>query len=52
VVLRVADLPAQIETLTKAGVKSRNQMESGPGGRQIQAEDPDGIQSSSSQPAQ
>ena len=42
VVLRVADLPAQIEALKNAGVKCRNQMEAGPGGRQIQVEDPDG----------
>jgi len=42
VVLRVADLPALIETLGKAGLSFRNQMESGPGGRQIQIEDPDG----------
>ena len=42
VVLRVADLPALIETLGKAGVKFRNEMESGPAGRQVQLEDPDG----------
>jgi glyoxylase I family protein len=42
VVLRVADLPAQIDALKNAGVTFRNQMESGPGGRQIQVEDPDG----------
>ncbi|HZR23928.1 MAG TPA: VOC family protein [Vicinamibacterales bacterium] len=42
VVLRVADLPAQIEALTKAGVTFRNELENGPVGRQIQIEDPDG----------
>ena len=42
VVLRVADLPAQIDSLKNAGVKFRNQMEVGPVGRQIQVEDPDG----------
>ena len=42
VVLRVPDLPAQIDTLKDAGVRFRNQMEVGPGGRQIQVEDPDG----------
>lgn len=42
VVLRVANLPAQIDALKNAGVKLRNQMEAGPGGRQIQVEDPDG----------
>lgn len=42
VVLRVADLPAFIDTLKKAGLRFRNPMETGPGGRQIQVEDPDG----------
>ena len=42
VVLRVSDLQARIDTLKKAGVRFRNQMEAGPGGRQIQLEDPDG----------
>jgi glyoxylase I family protein len=42
IVLRVTDLPARIEELKKAGVKLRNDMEAGPGGRQIQLEDPDG----------
>lgn len=41
VVLRVHDLPMFIETLKKAGVPFRNEMETGPGGRQIQIEDPD-----------
>ncbi len=42
VVLQVADLPACIEALKKAGLHFRNQMEIGPGGKQIQLEDPDG----------
>ena len=42
VVLRVTDLPAFIETLKKAGLHFRNELESGPGGRQVQIEDPDG----------
>ena len=42
VVLRVKDLPAFIETLKKAGLSFRNRMETGPGGKQIQVEDPDG----------
>jgi glyoxylase I family protein len=42
IVLRVADLPARIEALRKAGLHFRNDMEAGPGGRQIQLEDPDG----------
>lgn len=42
VVLQVNDLPARIQVLKEAGVRFRNQMEVGPGGRQIQIEDPDG----------
>jgi len=42
VVLRVTDLPARIDALKTAGVKFRNPMEVGPGGRQVQVEDPDG----------
>jgi len=42
VVLRVTDLPAFIDTLKKAGLHFRNDMETGPGGKQIQVEDPDG----------
>ena len=42
VILQVADLPSRIETLKKAGLHFRNQMESGPGGKQILLEDPDG----------
>jgi glyoxylase I family protein len=42
VVLRVTDLPGFIDDLKKAGVRFRNDMETGPGGKQIQVEDPDG----------
>jgi glyoxylase I family protein len=42
VVLKVADLPGFIAELKKAGLRFRNEMEAGPGGRQIQIEDPDG----------
>jgi glyoxylase I family protein len=42
IVLRVADLPARIEALKQDGLRFRNEMEVGPGGRQIQLEDPDG----------
>ena len=42
VILEVDDLPTRIETLKKAGLPFRNAMESGPGGKQIQLEDPDG----------
>lgn len=42
VILEVEDLPARIETLKKTGLRLRNEMEVGPGGKQIQMEDPDG----------
>ncbi len=42
IMLEVSDLPARIEVLKKAGVHFRNEMEAGPGGKQIQLEDPDG----------
>jgi len=42
VVLRVNDLSTQIEAMKKAGFHFRNEMEVGPGGKQIQIEDPDG----------
>ena len=42
IVLRVENLPAWIDRLKKAGLRFRNAMETGPGGRQIQVEDPDG----------
>ena len=42
VVLQVSDLPARIEVLKKAGLHFRNEMEVGPGGKQILIEDPDG----------
>lgn len=42
IVLRMTDLPSCIDVLKKAGIRFRNQMEVGPGGRQVQIEDPDG----------
>lgn len=42
VVLRVSDLEKTIAALTQAGVQFRNEMEAGPGGKQIQLLDPDG----------
>jgi glyoxylase I family protein len=42
VVLKVVDLPACITALKQGGVTFRNEMEVGPGGCQIQIEDPDG----------
>jgi glyoxylase I family protein len=42
IVLQVTDLQDRIAALKKAGLRFRNEMESGPGGKQIQLEDPDG----------
>jgi glyoxylase I family protein len=42
VVLQVRDLPARIAELKRAGIRFRNAMEEGPGGKQVQIEDPDG----------
>jgi glyoxylase I family protein len=42
VVLQVSDLALCIAELKEAGVCFRNEMEVGPGGKQIQIEDPDG----------
>ena len=42
VILQVNDLPATIAILKKEGLHLRNEMETGPGGKQIQLEDPDG----------
>lgn len=42
VLLQVEDLPGCIAHVKKDGARTRNEMEVGPGGRQIQIEDPDG----------
>jgi glyoxylase I family protein len=42
VVLEISNLPGFIDQLKKAGLRFRNEMQTGPGGRQIQIEDPDG----------
>jgi glyoxylase I family protein len=39
---QVKDVPARITELKDRGVRFRNELETGPGGRQIQIEDPDG----------
>ena len=52
VVLRVNDLPGLIAAFKSAGVRFRNEMEVGPGGRQIQIEDPDGNPIELFEPAQ
>jgi glyoxylase I family protein len=52
VVLRVSDLASCITTLKEAGARFRNEMEVGPGGKQIQLEDPDGNPIELFEPAQ
>jgi glyoxylase I family protein len=42
IVVRVADLPSCIDAFKAAGLHFRNEMEVGPGGKQIQLLDPDG----------
>lgn len=42
IVLEVENLPARVEEMKKAGLRFRNEIETGPGGKQIQLEDPDG----------
>jgi len=42
VVLRVSDLEKMIAACNEAGLRFRNEMETGPGGKQIQLLDPDG----------
>ncbi len=42
IILYVPDLDAQIDTVKAAGARFRNTVEVGPGGKQIQIEDPDG----------
>ena len=41
-VLKVEDLPSAVSTMKKAGLSLRSDIVSGPGGRQVQIEDPDG----------
>ena len=40
--LEVDDLTARVAELKEVGLRFRNEIETGPGGRQIQLEDPDG----------
>lgn len=42
IMLRVSNLPDLVETLKKSGLHFRNDIEVGPGGKQIQLEDPEG----------
>jgi glyoxylase I family protein len=52
VILHVKDLSARIPELKKRGVRFRNELEIGPGGKQIQVEDPDGNPVELFEPAQ
>ena len=52
VVLRVENLPGLIQSLKPLGLRFRNEMEEGPGGKQIQLEDPDGNPIELFEPAQ
>ena len=52
IVLRVADLQGFIQALKQSKLSFRNQIESGPGGSQIQLEDPDGNPIELFEPAQ
>lgn len=40
--VEVQDLPKRVAEMKQAGLHFRNEIESGPGGKQIQLEDPDG----------
>src|SRR5262245_52843558 len=42
IVLRVDDLRSVVETMKNVGLTFRNEIETGPAGKQIQVEDPDG----------
>jgi len=42
IALEVDDLPSRVAAMKKAGLRFRNEIETGPGGSQIQLEDPDG----------
>ena len=42
IVLRVDDLQSMVATMKEDGLRFRNQIESGPAGKQIQLADPDG----------
>lgn len=41
-ILDVDDLASHVTAMKKAGLRFRNEIETGPGGKQIQLEDPDG----------
>src|SRR5438552_8767294 len=51
VLLQVQDLAVRIADLKEAGLRFRNEIEVGPGGKQTQSEDPDGTQIELYEPA-
>jgi glyoxylase I family protein len=42
IILEVDDLPSRVAAMKQEGLRFRNKIETGPGGKQIQLEDPDG----------
>ena len=51
-VVEIEDLPKRVAEMKHTGLRFRNEIESGPGGKQIQLEDPDGNPIELFQPAQ
>lgn len=51
-VVQVNDLAKRVAEMKQTGLRFRNEIESGPGGKQIQLEDPDGNPIELFQPAQ
>ena len=52
IVIEVKDLPTRVAEMKQAGVRFRNEIVTGPGGKQILAEDPDGNPVELFEPAQ
>ena len=52
IILQVDDLAARIAELKEAGIHFRNEMQTGPGGKQVQLDDPDGNPIELFEPAQ
>jgi glyoxylase I family protein len=52
IVLEVDDLPSRVAAMKKTGIRFRNEIETGPGGKQIQLEDLDGNPIELFEPAQ
>ena len=52
IVLEVDDLASRVAAMKEAGLRFRNEIETGPGGKEIQLEDPDGNPVELFEPAQ